>query len=135
MRGFRIVIAGHGDFPDGLLSAAQLICGTLADVRTVALRPDDTPEAFHERLLEATPASDDPVLLLTDLVGGTPHNMCLLLARRRPSAVLISGVNLALLMEAAMSLDALDAASVDRLVEGGRAALAEASSRLAARSP
>jgi len=135
MRGFRIVIAGHGGFPDGLLSAAQLICGSLEDVHAVGLQPDDTPEAFHERLLAAAPASDEPVLLLTDLVGGTPHNMCLLLARRRPSAVLISGVNLAVLMEAAMSLDALDAASVERLVESGRAALDQASSRLAARSP
>jgi len=135
MRGFRIVIAGHGGFPEGLLSAAQLICGALDDVQTVGLQPDDTPEAFHERLLAAAPASDDPVLLLTDLIGGTPHNMCLLLARRRPSAVLISGVNLAVLMEAAMSLDALDAASVERLVESGRAALGEVSSRVAARSP
>jgi mannose/fructose-specific phosphotransferase system component IIA len=136
MRDFRIVIAGHGGFPSGLLSAAQLICGQLDEVRTVELQPSDTPESFHERLLAAMPASHDhPVLLLTDLVGGTPHNMCLLLARRRPTAVLISGVNLAVLMEAAMSLDALEADAVERLVEGGKDALAEVTSRLASRSP
>jgi PTS system N-acetylgalactosamine-specific IIA component len=136
MRDFRIVIAGHGGFPTGLLSAAQLICGQLGDVRTVELQPTDTPEAFHERLLAALPEpSDLPVLLLTDLVGGTPHNMCLLVARRRPSAVLISGVNLAVLIEAAMSLDVLDADAAARLVEGGKDALAEATSRLVARGP
>jgi mannose/fructose-specific phosphotransferase system component IIA len=47
----------------------------------------------------------------------------------------ISGVNLAVLVEAATSTDALDAATVERLVALGRGALSDASSLAASRSP
>ena len=135
MRPFRIVVAGHGDLADALVSSAQLICGMVEDLHAVGLRPDDSPESFAERLT-ATIADDDvPVLLLTDLVGGTPHNVALAVTRRRDGAVLISGVNLAVLIEAATTTDALDATLQERLVEGGRGALVDATSLVASRSP
>jgi mannose/fructose-specific phosphotransferase system component IIA len=134
MRGFRIVVAAHGELADAFVSAAQLICGVLHDLHAVALRPDDSPESFSERL-SAVMSGDDPVLVLTDLVGGTPHNVALALARRLPAATVISGVNLAVLVEAATSTDALDDATVERLVALGRSALSDASSLAASRGP
>ena len=134
MRPFRIVVAGHGDLADALVSSAQLICGMVEELFAVGLRPDDSPESFGERLAGAI-ASDGPVLILTDLVGGTPHNVALAMCRGLPAAVLISGVNLAVLIEAATTTDALDTALVERLVSGGRGALADAASLLALRSP
>jgi len=134
MRTFRIVVAAHGELADAFVSAATLICGVLHDLRAVGLRPDDSPESFGERLSEAL-QGDGPVLVLTDLVGGTPHNVALVLARDRPAARVISGVNLAVLVEAATSTDALDAATVERLVALGRGALSDASRLAASRSP
>jgi mannose/fructose/sorbose-specific phosphotransferase system IIA component len=134
MRAFRIVVAAHGDLADAFLSSARLICGLLDDVHAVALQPEDSPESFAERL-EAACATDRPILVLTDLVGGTPHNVALAFTRRHPSAVLISGVNLAVLVEAATSMDALDADAVERLVTLGRQALAEAPAMAASRRP
>jgi mannose/fructose-specific phosphotransferase system component IIA len=134
MRSFRIVVAAHGDLADAFVSAATLICGVLHDLVAVGLRPDDSPESFGERLTDAI-AGDGPVLILTDLVGGTPHNVALTLARRLPAATLISGVNLAVLVEAATSTDALDGETVERLVALGRGALSDASSLAASRSP
>ena len=134
MRPFRIVVAGHGDLADALVSSVRLICGMVEDVHAVGLRPDDSPESFAERLVDAT-ATEGPVLILTDLVGGTPHNVALTVCRRLPAATLISGVNLAVLIEAATTTDALDTALVERLVSGGRGALADAASLLASRSP
>ena len=83
MRPFRIVVAGHGDLADALVSSAQLICGMVEDLHAVGLRPDDSPESFGERLAGAT-ATDGPILILTDLVGGTPHNVALTVSRRLP---------------------------------------------------
>ena len=134
MRPFRIVVAGHGDLADALVSSAQLICGMVEDLHAVALRPDDSPESFGERL-QAVTATDGPLLILTDLVGGTPHNVALAVTRRLPAATLISGVNLAVLIEAATTTDALDTALVERLVSGGRGALTDAASLVASRSP
>jgi mannose/fructose/sorbose-specific phosphotransferase system IIA component len=135
MRGFRIVIAAHGDLATALLSAAELICGACDDVEAIALLPEDSPESFAERLAAAVGAPDLPLLVLTDLVGGTPHNVALQVVRRRTSAYVISGVNLAVVMEAAMSIDVLDSAAVDRLVELGRRGLVDAGTLLASRSP
>jgi mannose/fructose-specific phosphotransferase system component IIA len=135
MRDFRIVIAAHGDLAGALLSAAELICGRLDEVRAVGLLPTDSPESFSERFFEAAGDPADQLLILTDLAGGTPHNVALVATRRLPRAVVISGVNLAVLIEAAMSTDALDADAVERLVASGREALISASHLLAARQP
>jgi mannose/fructose-specific phosphotransferase system component IIA len=135
MRDFRIVVAAHGDLAGALLSTAELICGRLDDVRAVGLLPTDSPESYSERFMEAAGDPAAQLLILTDLVGGTPHNVALVATRRLPRAVLISGVNLAVLIEAAMSTDALNGKSVERLVANGREALASASQLLAARHP
>ena len=134
MRAFRIVVAAHGDLADAFLAAARLICGELHETHAVALQPDDSPESFGDRL-QAACGPDEPLLILTDLVGGTPHNVALAAVRRRAQAVLISGVNLAVLIEAVTTIDALDAALVERLVAGGRGALADAATLVASRSP
>lgn len=134
MRSFRIVVAGHGDLAAAFASAAQMICGRIPLLTAVGLQPEDSPESFMERLVAAAPDPDEPLLLLTDLVGGTPHNVSLALARRRPSAVVISGVNLAVLMEAAMSGDSLDSELVARLVSTGREAMTDGASLVASRT-
>ncbi len=134
MRSFRIVVAAHGELADAFVSAAQLICGVIHETQAVGLRPDDSPESYADRLAAAV-AGGAPVLILTDLVGGTPHNVALTLARRMPAATVISGVNLAVLVEAATSTDALDPATVERLVDLGRGALGDASSLAASRTP
>lgn len=135
MRVFRIVVAAHGDLADALLGTAELICGPLVDVHAVGLRPDDSPETYAERFNAAVGDPDGPTLILTDLAGGTPHNVALAASRHLPGASFISGVNLAVLIEAAMSDDALDGALVDRLVASGREALVDAGQLLATRRP
>ena len=135
MRDFRIVVAAHGDLADALVATAEMICGRLDGVHAVGLLPADSPESFSERFMDVAGDPAGKLLILTDLAGGTPHNVALAATRRLPRSVLISGVNLAVLIEAAMSTDALDGEAVERLVAGGREALVNASQLLAARQP
>jgi mannose/fructose-specific phosphotransferase system component IIA len=135
MRDFRILIAAHGDLADAFLATAELICGRLENVQAVGLVPSDSPESYGERLMAAAGDPANTLLILTDLAGGTPHNVALVATRRLPKAVLLSGVNLAVLIEAAMSTDALDGESVERLVASGREALVNSSQMLATRQP
>lgn len=111
-----------------------MILGPLDDAAAVGLWPSDTPESFRDRLLEAAGDPARPVLILADLVGGTPNNVALAATQVLPNAVVISGVNLAVLIEAATSIDELDGSSVERLVTSGREALVEASRLLSSRS-
>ncbi len=133
MRDFRIVVAAHGDLAGAFIATAELICGRLEDVHAVRLLPTDSPETFGERLLAAAGDPAGKLLILTDLVGGTPQNVALVATRRLPRAVLISGVNLAVLIEAATSIETLDGETVERLVVSGREALVNPSQLLAAR--
>lgn len=135
MADFRIVLAAHGALATGFLASAELICGPLPRVTAVPLEASDSPESFRERLVAAMGEADEPVLVLTDLRGGTPHNVAWTVVRDHPRAALVSGINLAILIEAATSLDSLDEAAIDRLVAAGRDNLVAVRRLIADRAP
>ncbi|MFI5258643.1 MAG: PTS sugar transporter subunit IIA [Candidatus Limnocylindrales bacterium] len=133
MRAFRIVIAGHGTLPAALLATAELICGPLADAVAVGLEPHESPDGYATALRAAIDGEHNPahagrarrVLVLTDLLGGTPYNLASAIARRSPRIVCLSGANLAMAVEAALADGDLDDALVERLVEVGQAGIVE----------
>jgi N-acetylgalactosamine PTS system EIIA component len=125
VRAFRIVIAGHGAFPAALLATAELICGPVADIAAVGLQPADSPDRYAEALRTAIGQDHRRVLVLCDLLGGTPFNVASSIARRSPRVACLSGVNLAMTVEAALADGALDDAMVERLLEVGRSGIVE----------
>jgi mannose/fructose-specific phosphotransferase system component IIA len=119
-----IIVACHGPVAAALKASAEMICGPLPSVAAVGLEADDSPEVFEERLGAAVEAAGGQVLILADLVGGTPHNVAAVVLRGRPKAALVSGVSLGLLIEAALTLRSVDRAAIDELVARARGALA-----------
>ena len=125
MRSFRIVIAGHGTLPAALLATAELICGEIPDLAAVGLEPTETPDHYAEGLRAAIGHDHRPVLVLCDLLGGTPYNVASAIARRSARVICVAGVNLAMAVEAALANGALDDAQVERLIEAGRSGIVE----------
>lgn len=125
MRAFRIVIAGHGTLPAALLATAEMICGPLADISPVGLGPGDSPDTYADALRSAIGRDGRRVLVLCDLLGGTPFNVASAIARRSPRVVCLAGANLAMTIEAALASGDLDDALVERLLEIGRTAIVE----------
>jgi mannose/fructose-specific phosphotransferase system component IIA len=125
VRSFRIVIAGHGTLPAALLATAELICGQIPDLAAVGLEPTETPDHYADGLRAAIGHDHRPVLVLCDLLGGTPFNMASAIARRSPRVVCIAGANLAMVVEAALAAGTLDDALVERLIEVGRGGIVE----------
>ena len=125
MRSFRIVIAGHGHFPAALLATAEMICGRIADVAAVGLQPGETPDHFAEGLRAAIGHDSKRVLVFADLLGGTPFNVAAAIGRRSPRVVCLAGVNLGMVVEAALSATDLDDATVERLLEVGQSGIVE----------
>jgi len=128
-RTFRIVVASHGQLAGAMLASAAMICGPADDVVAVGLTPDQTPEAFGDILRSAIGSDARPVLVLTDMVGGTPHNVaavvCRAIASSAREVACVSGLNLAMLLEAMLSMESLDRTAVDRLVTAGRASIVD----------
>lgn len=129
MRPFDIVVVSHGGLADAMVAAASMICGDLERVIPVGLDPTDSPETFGERLSSAIDEGRS-TLILSDLYGGTPHNVACVLAGRNAAVRCISGTNLGLLIEAISTSEELDDQLVDRLISLAREGVVDVTSRL-----
>ncbi|MBI4668394.1 MAG: hypothetical protein HY747_04275 [Elusimicrobia bacterium] len=105
-----LVIVTHGDFGAYLLEAAEEIVGrqpgqgifiapisrklTLAEVRQKI-------EAALAGALGA--AGPDGALILCDMLGGTPCNEALMIARHHPNVEVLAGINLYMVVSAMMN--------------------------------
>src|SRR3954469_12745930 len=117
----RAIVAGHGDFANGLVSAVDLITGRggqLIPVAVPGLCAEDIEALIRERMRES-----GVKVIFTDLQAGS----CTMAARRIlrgvDDALLIAGVNLPTLLDFvfAEQMDAVDAAR--HSAERGRAAI------------
>ncbi len=79
-----IILAAHGPLPAALLESVGMILGELPQVTTVSLMPGDSLEGLIERLRTAANEvnTDDGVLILLDMFGGTPANASALLTQQ-----------------------------------------------------
>jgi PTS system mannose-specific IIA component len=93
-----VVVATHGNLAQELIRTAEAVVGKLAQVSPVSVVAT-APDMRHS-IEEAIRGVDqgDGVLLLTDLMGGSPTNLCLsFLAERKVEVV--TGVNLPMLIK------------------------------------
>lgn len=133
-----IVLATHGEIGQAFIGAMQMIVGPQEQVAALSLQVADRIEDATARLLEAIAAGDagDGVLVLTDMLGGTPSNLCLAqIGGPRPVEV-VSGVSLPMLLKAVQSRR--DAGLQDlaaQVKKVGRSAVIVASEVLAATEP
>ncbi len=99
-----IIVTGHGGFAAGMEKNVKMLAGADAQLAAIDFMEGMTPEELSEKLKAqiGAYASCAQVLILTDLVGGTPYNCAATLSVEEPKIRVIGGVNSALLMEACM---------------------------------
>jgi PTS system mannose-specific IIA component len=97
-----LVLVTHGRLADELRSAMEHVVGPQAAVATVCIFPEDRMETRREdiRASIASVEQGDGVVVLTDIMGGTPSNLALQLCDHR-KVEMIAGVNLPLLVKLA----------------------------------
>lgn len=118
----RALVAGHGEFAAGLISAVEQITGrggVFVPIAVHRLGAAEIEELLRERMLETGIR-----VIFTDLQAGS----CTMAARRilrgMPGAVLIAGANLPTLLDFAFA-EAMPAAEAARhAAERGRGAIA-----------
>ncbi len=109
----QLLIATHGDLGYALLRTAQAITGPQPDVASLALAPGQAVDAFTAQA-QALLSTYGATLILVDILGGTPWNVALELARRHPAVRVVSGVNLPMLLEVMLSRENRD---IDQLAQ------------------
>ncbi|MEX1186540.1 MAG: hypothetical protein WEA80_08105 [Gemmatimonadaceae bacterium] len=116
----RGVIVGHGEFASGLLSAVQQICGRM-DVFAAVSNRDDPAEEL-ERILREHVANGAEIIF-TDLPGGSAATAARRVMRDNPRLVLVTGANLAALLEFALGERCGPATAARTAVEKGRSSM------------
>ncbi len=91
------VIAGHGSFPQGLLSAAERIAGRQEGVVIISNDELSAP-AFQEKLKQGLTGANNGVYIFIDIAGGSCFTAARSLIPSHPDLVFITGVNLSMLV-------------------------------------
>jgi PTS system mannose-specific IIA component len=96
-----IVICAHGNLANELLATLNFISGNSGTVTAVAVDHNTDVPAARKIIKEAIRSADDGsgTLVVTDLYGGTPSNICMSLQDELKMEI-ISGVNLPVLIKA-----------------------------------
>lgn len=111
-----IVVSGHINFASGMQSAMKAIVGEPEQMRFVdfveSMSTDDLETALRNAAQEVN--SDDGVLFLTDIPGGSPANRASVILMDSVQVEVLSGVNLPMIANAAFERDG---ASLHELVD------------------
>ena len=131
-----VVVVTHGQLATELLNAAEMIVGDLPGFVALSIGWHDdvtlAREALERAIERAREGGEIPVLILTDMFGGTPSNLGL--SFLQPGRVeVITGVNLPMLIALARASNPDDLLLLARaLCDDGREAIRVASDLLRA---
>ena len=117
----RAIVAGHGDFAAGLISAVTQISGQ--GEQFVALSNRDMSAQDVERAMRELAAQGVGVIF-TDLPAGSCTMAARRLQRERPELAIVTGTNLATLLDFVFHLDLSAMEAARHAVDKGRASLA-----------
>ncbi len=117
----RAIVAGHGDFAAGMVSAVDAITGRGTVYRAISSSVLSGVEL--EALLRRTLDETGVTVVFTDLQAGS----CTMAARRvlrdRDDVLFVCGANLPMLLDFALSADETPIEAARHAIERGRAAI------------
>lgn len=131
-----VLIVTHYELGNELLNALRLILGEIDGFLAVGVDPATPSEEMRERLEKALEEVDSGagVLVLVDMFGGTPSNLCLSFLEEDRIEV-VTGVNLPMMVKIARSREDTSIHSLAELAcEYGRKNISVASDVLAGRA-
>jgi len=94
-----ILIISHGKLAEALISSVQFLVGNLQKIRGVSIWPREREEKVKDKIQKEIAEMDDGdgVVILTDILGGTPTNISLPFLQKEKVEV-VTGVNLPMLL-------------------------------------
>jgi len=117
----RALVAGHGDFATGLISAVHQITGRGDAFVTLSNR--DMSAADVERAMREQVDARALEVIFTDLPAGSCTMAARRLQRERQAVVLVTGTNLATLLDFVFHTDVPAAEAAHHAADKGRSAL------------
>lgn len=124
-----VILVSHGKFANGLNDALSMLAGNREDILSVGLENGKSVDEFTALFTEKVKdiSTDDDVILLGDIIGGSPlTNATNVLVNKGIKTVILGGMNLPLalttvLMKDTVSLDEI----ANQVLEQARMAMQE----------
>lgn len=107
----KILLLSHGASATGIMNGYSMIAGENSQINIIQLDNDGIAK-FTDKVNEYLDSSNETVLVICDLAGGTPYNVSFSYYLNHPEKIrVISGMNLPMLLEIGTSgIDDLDTA-------------------------
>lgn len=124
-----LVLMSHGNMAQEVYNSAKMILGDAIQAQTVCMEASDGLQGTKEKLDTVLSDLDSkaPTLIIADLKGGTPANVASLVAASSNNLKVITGLNLSLVIEAAMSSADLENETMKNLIKTGKDSIEEVS--------
>ncbi|MFQ0992227.1 PTS sugar transporter subunit IIA [Gilliamella apicola] len=96
-----IILASHGPFAQGALECAQMLMGQQQDIKVISVLVDSNIDNLRQQMSESYQSLNkgDGVIILVDIMGGTPCNLASELLIQHGDVLLFSGFNIPVLLE------------------------------------
>ena len=117
----RAIVVGHGEFAGGLVSAVGQICGMadkLVVMSMMGMTPEDIESAIRDQL-----STTGARVIFTDLPAGSATIAARRIVKDEPGLVLVSGVNLATLLDFVFNTSVPPTEAARAAAERGKASL------------
>lgn len=122
-----IVLVSHGEMAQGVKATLEMLMGQQDTVHTVSLRPDGDNIQFEAEFTAKMKAlTDEEVIIIADLLGGTPCNVAIKNYLTNENVMIMAGMSLPLVIEAATN----SLATIKELVKVGSDGIVDVKSQL-----
>lgn len=113
------VVSGHGIYATGIKSNIELIIGKQKNIYYVDFTVDDNDIVLREKIVKIVEENNEnQVLLIGDLLGGTPFKTMAQIANDRDNVEVVVGCNIGSIMEAVLGAEDLPLIEIaDKMVE------------------
>ncbi len=102
MRKKFVFIITHGNFGIELLKSVEMIMGEQKDATALGLRLGDSVDNLRskaEDIITENQMANKDIIILVDILGGSPSNIALYMLKKYININLITGVNMLMLIE------------------------------------
>lgn len=113
----RVIFASHGGLSKGMKDSVSMIVGNLAkNVETYSLLPGENPEDYYQELYKQANESNEQILVLCDIKGGSVHTALSKLAVL-DNVVVFSGMNMGLALDIVLRHAHLSEEELQEIIE------------------
>ncbi|GEP19273.1 PTS sugar transporter subunit IIA [Pediococcus argentinicus] len=127
----KLLLMSHGNMAVETLKSAEMILGPINDAKAVGLQPNQGPEDLQSSAEDfIKEAGSDRIVVIVDLLGGTPSNVVVRLLAEFPNLEVVSGLNLPMVVSYANQIMMGSDFSKDTMIQEAKAGVIDVNEKL-----